>query len=92
MECKEEGKVTLNDIPNLTNVPTYLLTITMSKHFVTSRRTCHSVTGLRYFPWITLSGCHSQVQAREILNPQGLDQVASGKELMWNFFKFEESD
>lgn len=33
MERKEEGKVTLKDIPDLTDVPTYRSTITISKHF-----------------------------------------------------------
>ena len=32
-ERKEECKVTLKDIPDLTNVLTYQSTITMSKHF-----------------------------------------------------------
>ena len=45
MEHKEEGKVTLKDIPDLTNVPTYRSTITMSKHFCDFERTCLSVTG-----------------------------------------------
>ena len=33
MEHEEEGKVTLKDILDLTDVPTYRSTITMLKHF-----------------------------------------------------------
>ena len=33
MEREEEGKVTLKSIPDLTDVPVYQLSVTMSKHF-----------------------------------------------------------
>ena len=59
MEHKEEGKVTLQDIPDLTDVPTYRSTITMSKHFRDFKTYLLQCYGVEGFPWITLSGCHS---------------------------------
>jgi hypothetical protein len=54
MDHKEEGKVTLKDIPDLTDVPNYRSTITMFKHFRDFETTCLSAMGLRAPPWITL--------------------------------------
>ena len=58
MECEEEHKVTLKDIPDLTNVPTYQSTITMSKHLRDFKTHISQHYGVEGFPWITLYKQH----------------------------------
>ena len=90
MEREEEGKVTLKAIPDLSDVPTYRSTVTMSKHFRDFETYLSQHYGVEGFPldYVVRSSL-ARVSWGDFETPR---PRPGGKEPMPDFFKFEESD
>jgi hypothetical protein len=54
MEHEEEVKISVKDIPDLTDVPKYKAHVSMSKHIRDFETYCHNIMGSRDSPLIML--------------------------------------
>ena len=91
MEREEEGKVTLKSIPDLTDVPVYRSSVTMSKHFRDFETYLSQRYGVEGFPLDYV--VRPTLAAIDWGSFVPREQCRPGQgELMPDFFRFEESD